>query len=366
MEINFIDVKKQYNKMKSEIDSAVLSVMSKGQFIMGQDVFDLEYNLSKYTESAYAISCSSGTDALLLALMSLNIRPGDEIITTPFTFISTVEVILLLKAKPVFVDIREDTFNIDEELIERAITKKTKAIIPVSLFGQTSDMESVNSIAKKYSLKVIEDAAQSFGAIYKKEKSCNISDIACTSFFPAKPLGCFGDGGAIFTNNKELAEKMVSLRNHGQISKYNYAYTGINGRMDTIQAAILNIKLKYFDKEIILRNKVAKIYNKILSDLELKTPFIEDHCISVFAQYSILTNKRDSVIKSFKEKDIPYGIYYPKPLHLTGCCDHLEYNFGDFPISEDVSKNIISLPMHPYLQEDEQNYICNVLKNAII
>ena len=265
MKINFVDIKKQYNKMKSEIDSAVLSVMSKGQFIMGQDVFDLEYNLSNYTESEYSISCSSGTDALLLALMSLNIRPGDEIITTPFTFISTVEVILLLKAKPVFVDIREDTFNINEELIERAITKKTKAIIPVSLFGQTSDMDSINYIAKKYGLKVIEDAAQSFGAIYKKEKSCNISDIACTSFFPAKPLGCFGDGGAIFTNNQDLAEKMISLRNHGQISKYNYAYTGINGRMDTIQAAILNIKLKYFDKEIVLRNKVAKIYNNILS-----------------------------------------------------------------------------------------------------
>ena len=366
MEINFIDVKKQYNKMKSEIDSAVLSVMSKGQFIMGQDVFDLEHNLSQYTESAHAISCSSGTDALLLALMSLNISPGDEIITTPFTFISTVEVILLLKAKPVFIDIREDTFNIDEKLIERAITKRTKAIIPVSLFGQTSDMEAINAISKKYNLKVIEDAAQSFGAIYKKNKSCNISDIACTSFFPAKPLGCFGDGGALFTNNQELSEKIVSLRNHGQISKYNYAYTGINGRMDTIQAAILNIKLKYFDQEIVLRNKVAKIYNNILFDLELKTPFIENNCISVFAQYSILTNKRDSIIKSFKEKNIPYGIYYPKPLHLTGCCDHLEYNFGDFPISEDVSKNIISLPMHPYLQEDEQNYICNVLKNAII
>tara|TARA_B100000287_G_scaffold435034_1_gene501530 strand:- start:2129 stop:3229 length:1101 start_codon:yes stop_codon:yes gene_type:complete len=366
MKINFVDIKKQYNKMKSEIDSAVLSVMSNGQFIMGQDVFDLEYNLSNYTESEYAISCSSGTDALLLALMSLNIRPGDEIITTPFTFISTVEVILLLKAKPIFVDIREDTFNINEELIERAITKKTKAIIPVSLFGQTSDMDSINSIAKKYSLKVIEDAAQSFGAIYKKEKSCNISDIACTSFFPAKPLGCFGDGGAIFTNNQDLAEKMVSLRNHGQISKYNYAYTGINGRMDTIQAAILNIKLKYFDKEIVLRNKVAKIYNNILCDLELKTPFIEDYCISVFAQYSILTNKRDSIIKHFKEKNIPYGIYYPKPLHLTGCCDHMEHSVGDFPISEDISKKIISLPMHPYLQEDEQNYICNVLKDAII
>jgi len=366
MKINFVDIKKQYNKMKSEIDSAVLSVMSKGQFIMGQDVFDLEYNLSNYTESEYSISCSSGTDALLLALMSLNIRPGDEIITTPFTFISTVEVILLLKAKPVFVDIREDTFNINEELIERAITKKTKAIIPVSLFGQTSDMDSINYIAKKYGLKVIEDAAQSFGAIYKKEKSCNISDIACTSFFPAKPLGCFGDGGAIFTNNQDLAEKMISLRNHGQISKYNYAYTGINGRMDTIQAAILNIKLKYFDKEIVLRNKVAKIYNNILSDLELKTPFVEDHCISVFAQYSILNNNRDSIIKSFKDKNIPYGIYYPKPLHLTGCCNHMGHNVGDFPISEDISKKIISLPMHPYLQKDEQNYICNVLKDAII
>ena len=276
MRINFIDIKKQYQKMKSEIDKSILDVVNSGDFIMGQSILDLEKNLNKYIGSKHAISCSSGTDALLLSLMALDIAPGDEVITTPFTFISTVEVITLLKAKPVFVDIDPETFNIDYKLIEAAITAKTRAIIPVSLFGQTPDIDEINNIAKKNNLIVIEDAAQSFGALYKQNKSCNITDIACTSFFPSKPLGCYGDGGAIFTNNSILSEKIISLRNHGQKSKYNYVYTGINGRLDTIQAAILNIKLKYLDQEINLRNSVADRYNSILSQVDVKSPFISN------------------------------------------------------------------------------------------
>ncbi len=365
MRINFIDIKKQYQNMKSEIDKSILDVVNSGNFIMGQSVLDLEKTLNKYTGSKHAISCSSGTDALLLSLMALDIAPGDEVITTPFTFISTVEVITLLKAKPVFVDIDPETFNIDYKLIEAAITAKTRAIIPVSLFGQTPDIDEINNIAKKNNLIVIEDAAQSFGALYKQNKSCNITDIACTSFFPSKPLGCYGDGGAIFTNNSILSEKIISLRNHGQKSKYNYVYTGINGRLDTIQAAILNIKLKYLDQEINLRNSVADRYNSILSQVDVKSPFISNKCNSVYAQYSILSNKRDIIIEAFKEKNIPYAIYYPIPLHLSECFKYLKYKVGDFLIAEDVSKNILSLPMHPYLTNDEQDYICNVLKNAI-
>ena len=362
MEINFIDVKKQYNKMKSEIDSAVLSVMSKGQFIMGQDVFDLEYNLSNYTESEYSISCSSGTDALLLALMSLNIRPGDEIITTPFTFISTVEVILLLKAKPVFVDIRKDTFNIDEELIERAITKKTKAIIPVSLFGQTSDMESVNSIAKKYSLKVIEDAAQSFGGSIRDKKVGVFGDVAATSFYPAKPLGCYGDGGAIFTNDDDLAEECKAIRIHGtKKDKYNSEMIGLNGRLDSIQAAVLLEKLSIFDEELEMRNEVNFHYRKFLNNAQYHP---EDYQ-SAHALFSIVLGsdiKRDKLINRLSQNKIPLVIYYKFPIHLMKAFKYLGYQSGSLTISENLSNSIISLPMHPYLSKSDLDLIIETIQ----
>ena len=362
MKINFIDLKAQYLEYKSEIDSEVLEVMASAQFIGGKKLNQLEDSLATYTGVKHAIGCSSGTDALLLSLMALDIGVGDEVITTPFTFIATAEVIAFLGAKAVFVDIDEETYNIDASKIESVITDKTKAIIPVSLYGQCADMDAVNEIASKYSLPVIEDACQSFGATYKGKKSCNLSTIGCTSFFPSKPLGAYGDGGAIFTNDDELASKMRMLLSHGQNERYKHRYIGINGRLDALQAAVLNVKLKHFDKEVKLREDIGSRYSELLADADVVTPKIAQQNTSVYAQYSIRVKDREGVMERLNKEGIPTAVHYPLPLHLQEAFRDLGYKEGDFAVSEKVSKEIMSLPMSPYLTKSQQDFIVQVIK----
>ena len=310
MKIDFAKLQYQYQLYKTEIDEAMQAVLDKSNYIMGEEITQLESSLQDFTGAKYAITCASGTDALLLAMMALDIQPGDEIITTPFTFIATAETIAFLKAKPVFVDIDEKTYNIDPSKIEEKITDKTKAIIPVSLYGQPADMDAIQSIADKHDLKVIIDGAQSFGSTYKGKTDSNLGDISTTSFFPAKPLGCFGDGGAVFTNDDALAEKMKSLRVHGQSKRYHHQYIGMGGRMDTIQAAVLNVKLKYYEKDLNLRQEVAKKYTKALEGKDIVLPFIAKEATSAWAQYSVRVQNRDEVQTKLKEQGIPTAVHY--------------------------------------------------------
>ncbi len=366
MKIDFANLKKQYIIMEKEIKEKIENILNNCRFIMGKEVEELEEKLKHFTGNKYAICVSSGTDALMIALLVSGIKEGDEVITTPFTFIATAEVISFLGAKPVFVDIESETYNIDVEKIEDKITEKTKAIIPVSLYGQPCDMDEINNIASKYGLIVIEDAAQSFGAEYKGKKSCNLSDIGCTSFFPAKPLGCYGDGGAIFTNNKEIAEKSKSIRIHGQIKRYVHKYIGLNARLDTIQAAILLVKLKYFPEEIKKRQEVAENYIRLLKENKnIILPKVKKDRKSVWAQFSIRVNDRDNIKDELLKNGIPCAIHYPMPLHLQECFSYLGYEKGDFPVAEKVSQEILSLPMNPYLTIEEQEYIVNVLNSIL-
>ena len=362
MKINFIDLQAQYQEYKAEIDKEVGEVFASAGFIGGPKLDSLEKNLALFTGVKHVIGCSSGTDALLLALMALDIKAGDEVITTPFTFIATAEVIAFLGAKPVFVDIDEKTYNIDPSKIEALVTKNTKAIIPVSLYGQCADMDALNAIANKYNLTVIEDACQSFGAEYKGKKSCALSTIGCTSFFPSKPLGAYGDGGAIFTDDDELASKMRMLLNHGQNERYKHKYIGINGRLDAVQAAILDVKLRHFDKEVKLRQEIGQRYSALLSDADVVTPFVEDGRTSVYAQYSVRAKDRASMVAKLSEQAIPTAVHYPMPLHLQEAFIYLGYKAGDFPISERVSEEIMSLPMSPYLTNEQQDFIVNAIK----
>ena len=357
MKIDFAKLQYQYQLYKEEIDKAIHNVLDKSNYIMGNEVSELEKNLQNFTGVKHAITCSSGTDALLLAMMALDIQPDDEIITTPFTFIATAETIAFLGAKPVFVDIDEKTYNIDVAKIEEQITSKTKAIIPVSLYGQPADIDVIQAIADKYNLKVIIDGAQSFGSTYKGKTDSNLGDISITSFFPAKPLGCFGDGGAIFTNDDELATKMKSLRIHGQSKRYHHKYIGMGGRMDTIQCAIVDVKLKYYKKDLALRQEVAQKYTKALADKELILPYVAKNVTSAWAQYSVRVQNRDEVQAKLKELGIPTAVHYPMPLHLQECFEYLGYKKGDFPISEKVSDEIMSLPMNPYLSDGEIEYV---------
>jgi len=357
MKIDFANLQYQYQLYKDEIDSAIHTVLDKSNYIMGEEVHQLEENLQEFTGAKHAITCSSGTDALLLAMMALDIKPGDEIITTPFTFIATAETIAFLGAKPVFVDIDEKTYNIDSSKIEEKITSKTKAIIPVSLYGQPADIDAIQAVADKHNLKVIIDGAQSFGSTYKGKTDSNLGDISTTSFFPAKPLGCFGDGGAVFTNDDELAAKIKSLRVHGQSKRYHHKYIGMGGRMDTIQCAVVNVKLKHYKKDLSLRQEVASKYTQALKDKDLILPFVEEERTSAWAQYSVRVQNRDELQTKLKEAGIPTAVHYPMPLHLQETFAYLDYKKGDFPISEKVSAEIMSLPMNPYVTDDEIEYI---------
>lgn len=362
MKIDFAKLQYQYQLYKSEIDAAIHAVLDKSNYILGEECDLLERELAQFTEAKHAIVCSSGTDALLLAMMALDIQPDDEIITTPFTFIATAETIALMKAKPVFVDIQPDTFNIDPSKIETAITPKTKAIMPVSLYGQPPDLNEIKAIADKHNLKVIIDGAQSFGATYKGKSDSALGDISCTSFFPAKPLGCYGDGGAVFTHDDALAEKMRMLRVHGQGQRYHHKYIGMGGRLDTLQAAVLLAKLPHYRQEIEMRQQVAQSYNeKLPKSPELTLPTLKPDRSSVWAQYTICAKNRDELQQNLQQAGIPTAIHYPKPLHLQECFGYLQHKAGDYPIAETAADEVISLPMNAFLTASELAYIADAV-----
>ena len=359
MLIPFINLQAQYQALKPEIQARINAVLEHGQYIMGPEVLELEEKLAAFTGAKYCITCASGTEALLISLMALGVSPGDEVITTPFTFVATAEVIVLLGAKPVFVDVEPDTGNIDTNLVEERVSSRTKAIIPVSLYGQPADMDEINAVASRHgNIPVIEDAAQSFGATYKGRRSCNLSTIGCTSFFPSKPLGCYGDGGAIFTSNEALAQAMREIRVHGQSQRYVHTRVGVGGRMDTLQCAILLAKLERFKWEIEQRIAVGQRYNQLLDTAGIARVQQRSDRTSVFAQYTIFSKRRDELQKSLASVGIPTAVHYPVPLneqpayqHL--CCPHCT------PKASRLAKEVMSLPMSADLKVDNQNLVVN-------
>ena len=360
--MEFIDLKSQQARIKAKIDQRIQDVLSHGRYVMGPELDELEERLKNYVGTRHCIGASSGTDTLLIAMMALGIGPGDEVITVPFTWISTAEMIALIGATPVFVDIDETTWNMDVSKLESAITEKTKAIMPVGIFGQTADMIGINEIASRNgNLPVIEDAAQSFGATHHGKKSGGLSTIGSTSFFPSKPLGCYGDGGGLFTNNDELAERMRHIRVHGQTERHHHPILGINGRLDTLQAAILLEKLEIFDDEILRRQEVAQAYGDGIRNSSVTLPMVGSSNTSVFAQYTILSSNRDVLAASLKKAGIPSVSYYAVPLHLQPVFADLGYKKGQFPITEDVASRGLSLPMNPYLSEEEVAAVCDVI-----
>jgi UDP-2-acetamido-2-deoxy-ribo-hexuluronate aminotransferase len=357
--MEFIDLKSQQSLIREDLERRIKAVLDHGRYVLGPEVAELEERLADYAGVKHCIGASSGTDTLLIALMALGVGPGDEVITVPYTWISTAEMIALIGAKPVFVDIDEKTWNMDGKLLEAAITENTKAIMPVGIYGQTADMTAINEIATRNgNLPVIEDAAQSFGATHHGRKSCALSTIGSTSFFPSKPLGCYGDGGALFTDDDELAQSMRQIRVHGQAKKHHHPVLGINGRLDSIQAAIVLAKLALFDDEIIKRQEVAQAYNAGLSGSGLRLPELGEGNTSVYAQYTILSGDRDALQKSLTAAGVPSVSYYAVPLHLQPVFASLGYKSGDFPVTERVASQGLSLPMNPYLKQKEVDEVC--------
>ncbi|HDZ9549919.1 TPA: DegT/DnrJ/EryC1/StrS family aminotransferase, partial [Vibrio cholerae] len=349
--MQFIDLGAQQARIKDKIDLGIQNVLSHGQYILGPEVDELEKKLTEYTGSKHCITVANGTDALQIAQMALGIGPGDEVITPGFTYIATAETVALLGAKPVYVDVCPKTYNLDPSKLEAAITSKTKAIIPVSLYGQCADFDAINAIAEKYDIPVIEDSAQSFGASYKGRKSCNLTTIACTSFFPTKPLGCYGDGGAIFTNDDELALIMRQIARHGQDRRYHHIRVGVNSRLDTLQAAILLPKLELLQEEIALRNKVANRYSEKLRTYGIKAvPHIEDYNECAWAQYTIRVKDREKVQLKLQSAGIPTAVHYPIPLNKQPA---VKDSSVFLPVGDEIAKEVLSLPMHPYLTDNE-------------
>lgn len=363
--MKFIDLSAQYEAYRDNIDDAIVRVLKHSHFVMGTEVKDLEKTLSNYTDVAHCITTASGTASLEIALRALDIGPGDEVITVPFTWISPAEAIELVGAKPVFVDIEPCSFNMDMNQVEEAITASTKAIIPVSLFGQVPDLEIANQLAAKHGLIVIEDGAQSFGASRNGRRSCGITDVGSTSFFPAKPLGCYGDGGALFTNDDALSEKMRILRAHGGERRHHHTMIGMNGRLDTMQAAILLAKFPNFPEEVQRRTEIGNRYNQALRDVCV-VPKIKEGNTHVYGQYTVRVPNRESLRETLQVHGIPSAVYYPKCLHEQPVFQKLGYQLGDFPESEKASKEVISLPMHPFLKEDEQDRVIGVLRSALM
>ncbi len=365
--IEFIDLKAQYADLKPAIDARIQRVLDHGQYIMGPEVRELEERLEAYTEAKHCITVASGTEALLIALMALGIKPGDEVITTPFTFVATAEVIALIGAVPVFVDVQPDTCNIDPALIEAAITAKTKAIMPVSLYGQVADMDEINAIAARHGgIPVIEDAAQSFGATYKGRKTCNLSTIGCTSFFPSKPLGCYGDGGAIFTNDDALAKAMREVRVHGQERRYYHTRIGVGGRMDTLQCAVVLAKLDRFDWEIEQRLQAGERYLSLLnrlSSVQQLTVRPDRNC--VWGQFTVQVDNREAVLEKLKMAGVPTAVHYPVPLHLQPAYQDLCRISGSLKNAESVAARVFSLPMHPYINMATQERIVQAVTEAV-
>lgn len=359
--MQFIDLAAQQARIKSQIDANIQKVLAHGAYILGPEVAELEEKLAAYCGAKYCISVANGTDALQIALMALGIKPGDEVITPGFTYIATAETVALLGAKPVYVDIDEQTYNIDPTAIEAAITPKTRAIIPVSLYGQCADYDAINETAAKHGLPVIEDAAQSFGAAYKGRKSCNLTTVACTSFFPSKPLGCYGDGGAVFTNNEALATVIRQIARHGQDRRYHHIRVGVNSRLDTLQAAILLPKLAILEEEIQLRRQAAAWYGEALAEAGIAAPFIEAHNRSAYAQYTVRVKNRDAVQAALKAAGIPTAVHYPIPLNKQPAVA----GSAVLPVGDKVAEEVMSLPMHPYLTQAQVRQVAEALKSAV-
>lgn len=371
--MDFIDLKTQYARIEGAVNSRMQAVLKHGQYVLGPEVVELEGRLAAFTGAKYCISASSGTDTLLIALMALDIGPGDEVITSPFTFIATGEMIALAGATPVFVDIDPRTYNIDPALIEAAITPRTKAIMPVSLYGQCADFDAINAVAARHGLPVIEDAAQSFGATYKGRQSCNLSTIGSTSFFPSKPLGAYGDGGALFTNDEGLAKLMREIRVHGQDRRYHHPRLGVNGRLDTLQAAVLLAKLDVFADEVAARARLGARYSELLAaafadvhdpERRISGPWLAPANTSVFAQYTVEVPNRERVEQRMKEQGIPTAVHYPVPLHQQPVFAGLKIATGSLPASEHAAARVMSLPMHPYLTEEQQVRVVTALRKA--
>ncbi len=369
--MDFIDLKCQYQRLKADIDASIQRVLNHGQYILGPEVTELEEKLAAYTGARHCITVANGTDALQIAQMALSIGPGDEVITPGFTYIATAETVALLGAKPVYVDIDPRTYNLNPALLQAAITPRTKAIIAVSLYGQCADFDAINAIAAQHGIPVIEDAAQSFGATYKGRKSCNLSTIACTSFFPSKPLGCYGDGGAIFTNDDALAKVMRQIARHGQDRRYHHVRVGVNSRLDTLQAAILLTKLSIFDEEMALRQQVAERYAALLppprregggggEGENITTPYIEPHNTSAWAQYTIRVNNRDAVQEKLKAAGIPTAVHYPIPLNRQPA---VADPAAQLSVGDALAQRVLSLPTHPYLDKDSIARIVQVILN---
>lgn len=361
MKMPFVNLKAQADLVAADVQAEIAGLIAATSFIQGPAVKKLEESLSAYTGAKHAIACSSGTDALLLALMAYDLQPGDEVITTPFTFVATAEVVRLIGCRLVFVDIEKDTYNLDPAKVEEAITPRTRAIVPVSLFGQCADMKALAAISQRHGIPLIEDAAQSFGAEYQGVKSCNLSPIACTSFYPSKPLGCYGDGGALFTSDDQVAEKLRSLLNHGQARQYVYEYVGINGRLDAFQAAVLNVKLKRFSQEIIERQRRAANYSEGLNGTQAVLPVVKSDRTSVWAQYSIRVPDRQRFQAQMAERGIPTAVFYPIPLHLQK--PYLQK--GDFKVCEEVAQDIVSLPMCAYLTPQDQQLVVDAVREVL-
>jgi len=361
--MQFLDLKIQYKSIKKEIDQAIKNVLNNCHFILGPEVEKLEKNVAKYCGTKYGIALNSGTDALFLSLKGLGIGPGDEVIVPSFTFIATPEAIVNVGAKPIFIDINPETFNIDPSKIEKLINKKTKAIIPVHLFGQPAEMDKIMKIARKYKLKVIEDAAQAIGAKYKNKKICSVGDCGCLSFFPSKNLGGYGDGGMVVTNNKNLAKKITLLRAHGTTKKYHYQIIGTSSRLDALQSAVLSVKLKHLNKWTKIRQKNADYYTKQLKNIkEIIVPMFQCSMFHVFNQYTIRAKNRNQLQKYLKQNNIPTQIYYPYPLHLQPAFKYLNYKKNNLPETEKACKEVLSLPIYPELPPKDQDYIIKKIK----
>lgn len=363
--IQMVDLVSQYKKIKQEVDDAVHRVLDSGHFIMGKEVGEFEFAAARYLDTKYAIGCASGTDALQVAMMALGIGSGDEVITTPFTFVATAETIALLGAVPVYVDIDPVTYNIDPSKIEAAITKKTKAIIPVHLYGHPADMEGVMAVANKHGIPVIEDMAQAMGAEYKGKKVGGLGTFGCISFFPSKNLGAFGDAGMVVTNDAALAEKVRMIIVHGSKVRYYHEVLGVNSRLDTLQAAILNVKLKHIEGYHQARRKAAQIYNRLLEGADVVIPTEASYARHIYHQYTVRLKNRDVVAKHLASKKIPHAIYYPIPLHLQQAFSNVGKPKGTFPVTEQAAEEVLSLPMHTELAEDQQEYIVGAVREAL-
>lgn len=355
--MQFIDLAAQQARIKDRIDANIQKVLAHGKYILGPEVAELEERLAAYTGAKYCITVANGTDALQVAQMALGVGPGDEVIVPGFSYIATAETVALLGAKPVYIDIDSRTYNMDPAKLESAITQRTKAIIPVSLYGQCADFDLINAIAGKHNIPVIEDGAQSFGASYKGRKSCNLSSIGCTSFFPSKPLGCYGDGGAIFTNDDELATVLRQIARHGQDRRYHHVRVGVNSRLDTLQAAILLPKLAILEDEVSLRNQAAERYSQLFNQAGIDTtPYLEEHNVSAWAQYTIRLENRDVVQANLKGTGIPTAVHYPIPLNKQPA---VADERAHLPVGDDAAERVISLPMHPYLAKHDQQRVVN-------